>query len=56
MATIGVDYVTTTYKPLNQEDVPVKIWDTAGQERFKSITYSFYKKANGVILTFDVAN
>ncbi len=34
----------------------MKIWDTAGQERFKTITYSFYKQANGVIVTFDITN
>ena len=32
----------------------VKMWDTAGQERFRTITYSFYKNANGVILCFDL--
>jgi Ras-related protein Rab-1A len=56
MATIGLDYVSTTYKSPTQEDIPVKIWDTAGQERFKTITYSFYKQANGVIVAFDVTN
>jgi len=34
----------------------VKIWDTAGQERFKTITYSFYKRAQGVLIAFDVTN
>ena len=56
MATIGLDYVSTTYKSAHSEDIAVKIWDTAGQERFKTITYSFYKQANGVIITFDVTN
>ena len=56
MATIGLDYVSTTYKSPNSEDIAVKIWDTAGQERFKTITYSFYKQAHGVIVTFDVTN
>ena len=56
MATIGLDYVSTTYKSAQGEDIAVKIWDTAGQERFKTITYSFYKQANGVIVTFDVTN
>jgi small GTP-binding protein len=32
----------------------VKIWDTAGQERFKTITYQFYRQANGMIITFDI--
>jgi Ras-related protein Rab-1A len=56
MATIGLDYVSTTYKSPKGEDIAVKIWDTAGQERFKTITYSFYKQANGVIVAFDITN
>jgi small GTP-binding protein len=56
MATIGLDYVSTTFKSPNKEDIAVKIWDTAGQERFKTITYSFYKQANGVVITFDITN
>lgn len=34
----------------------MKIWDTAGQERFKTITYSFYRQAQGVLICFDVTN
>lgn len=56
MATIGLDYVSTSYKTKSEEEIPVKIWDTAGQERFKTITYSFYKQANGVIVAFDVTS
>jgi len=56
MATIGLDYVSTSYKSPKGEDIAVKIWDTAGQERFRTITYSFYKQANGVIVAFDVTN
>ena len=56
MATIGLDYVSTSYQSPNNETISVKIWDTAGQERFKTITYSFYKQAHGVIVTFDVTN
>ena len=56
MATIGLDYVSSTFHSPKGEDIAVKIWDTAGQERFRTITYSFYKQANGVIVTFDVTN
>jgi Ras-related protein Rab-1A len=56
MATIGLDYVSSTFKSPKGEDIAVKIWDTAGQERFRTITYSFYKQANGVIVAFDVTN
>ena len=34
----------------------VKIWDTAGQERFRTLTLSFYKQAQGVIICFDLTN
>ena len=30
MVTIGLDYVTTTYKGEKGEDYRVQIWDTAG--------------------------
>ena len=56
MATIGLDYVSASYKAPSGDDIAVKIWDTAGQERFRTITYSFYKQANGVIVTFDVTS
>ena len=36
--------------------ISAKIWDTAGQERFRTITKSFYKNANGVILVFDLSD
>jgi small GTP-binding protein len=56
MATIGLDYFNTTYKSPSGDNLPVKIWDTAGQDRFRTITYSFYRQANGVIVTFDLTN
>mmetsp|Transcript_45206 Transcript_45206/g.61314 ORF Transcript_45206/g.61314 Transcript_45206/m.61314 type:complete len:99 (+) Transcript_45206:124-420(+) len=57
MATLGLDYVPHKYKPEgSSKEIPVKIWDTAGQERFRTLTHSFYKNANGVILVYDVTN
>ena len=34
--------------------IEVKVWDTAGQDRFRNLTYSFYKKADGIIISYDV--
>ncbi|KAI9297676.1 ras-domain-containing protein [Neoconidiobolus thromboides FSU 785] len=52
-ATIGVDFKV---KDLNLDDKQYKltIWDTAGQERFRTLTSSYYRGAQGVILVYDV--
>ena len=55
--TIGVDFISTNYNPPNSDEkIAIKIWDTAGQERFRTITYSFYKQAEGVFIAFDITN
>lgn len=56
MATIGLDFVSTKFSSPTGDNFTVKIWDTAGQDRFKTITYSFYKQADGVLIAFDVTN
>ena len=56
LATLGLDFVSKTYTPPSGQEMQVKIWDTAGQERFRTLTLSFYKQAQGVVLCFDVTN
>ena len=56
ITTLGLDFVTRDFTPAQGSDVKVKIWDTAGQDRFKTLTYSFYKKADGIIIAFDVTD
>lgn len=53
--TIGVEFGA---KSLSVEGrvVKLQIWDTAGQESFRSITRSFYRKADGVLLMYDITN
>ena len=53
MNSIGVDF---KLKNINVENKNVKlqIWDTAGQERFRTITTSYYKGAQAIIIVFDV--
>lgn len=52
---IGIDF---KIKIINLEDklIKLQIWDTAGQERFRTITKTYYKGANGIILTYDVTD
>lgn len=33
--------------------VRLQVWDTAGQERFRTITQSYYKGIQGIILCYD---
>ncbi len=55
--TIGIDFVTKDVAIGDGKNkVSVKIWDTAGQDRFHTITHSFYKQCQGVLLVFDVGS
>ena len=31
-------------------------WDTAGQDRFKTITSSYYRGADGIIIAYDITD
>ncbi|KAJ3436888.1 ras and ef-hand domain-containing protein [Anaeramoeba flamelloides] len=52
-STIGIDYREKDLVVSNQE-VHLQIWDTAGQERFKTITRSYYRNCDGIIVVYDV--
>ncbi|XP_027854992.1 ras and EF-hand domain-containing protein homolog [Xiphophorus couchianus] len=52
-ATVGIDYSVKTITVDNSQ-VALQLWDTAGQERYRSITKQFFRKADGVIVMYDV--
>ncbi|MCJ8743095.1 hypothetical protein PDJAM_G00089760 [Pangasius djambal] len=52
-ATVGIDYSVRTLN-LGDSHVALQLWDTAGQERFRSITKQFFRKADGVVVTYDI--
>ncbi|NXE55885.1 RAB44 protein, partial [Casuarius casuarius] len=52
-ATVGVDYSVKTVTVDNSQ-VALQLWDTAGQERYRSITKQFFRKADGVIVMYDI--
>ena len=56
IATLGIDFKQKKLKLKNGQEVRLRIYDTAGQERFKSVAVSFIKKAEGVILIYDIGN
>ncbi|KAL3832010.1 hypothetical protein ACJMK2_023694 [Sinanodonta woodiana] len=54
-ATIGVDFKVKTLT-VDGNGAKLAIWDTAGQERFRTLTPSYYRGAQGVILVYDVTS
>jgi small GTP-binding protein len=53
--TIGVDFGTKIAR-VEDRDYKLYIWDTAGNEIYKTITQSYYRNANCVILVYDITN
>jgi Ras-related protein Rab-18 len=51
--TIGVDF-KIKHRTVNGKKLKLTIWDTAGQERFRTLTSSYYRNAQGIILVYDV--
>ncbi|XP_046543858.1 EF-hand calcium-binding domain-containing protein 4B-like isoform X2 [Haliotis rubra] len=54
-ATIGVDFQIKTMMSEGKL-IALQLWDTAGQERFRSITKQYFRKADGVIVMYDVTS
>lgn len=52
-STIGVDFTMKTLV-VDSKKVKLQVWDTAGQERFRTITQSYYRSANAVVITYDI--
>ncbi|GFN86773.1 ras and EF-hand domain-containing protein-like [Plakobranchus ocellatus] len=52
-ATIGVDFQVKTLD-MKEAVVTLQLWDTAGQERYRSMTKTYFRKADGVIVMYDV--
>lgn len=48
-ATIGIDYKLKSIV-VGGKRFKLSIWDTAGQERFRTLTSSYYRGAQGVIV------
>ncbi|XP_049954714.1 ras and EF-hand domain-containing protein-like [Schistocerca serialis cubense] len=54
-STLGVDFQVKTIK-IDNRNVALQLWDTAGQERFRAMTKAYFRRADGVLLLYDVTN
>uniref|UniRef100_A0A8C3X1Q3 Calcium release activated channel regulator 2A n=1 Tax=Catagonus wagneri TaxID=51154 RepID=A0A8C3X1Q3_9CETA len=52
-ATVGIDYRVKTVH-VDDSKVALQLWDTAGQERYRCITQQFFRKADGVVVMYDL--
>ena len=50
---IGIDFRTKVMS-VNGAEETIQIWDTAGAERFRSLTQSYFRRVDGVVLVYDI--
>ena len=55
LETIGIEFFNKEER-INDQIIQIKLWDTAGQEIFHSRTKNFYRKADGIIIVYDITN
>ena len=55
MNSIGVDFKLKNIE-VKGKKVKLQVWDTAGQERFRTITTSYYKGAQAIIVVYDITD
>lgn len=55
ITTIGIDFKIKNVD-VDGKRIKLQIWDTAGQERFRTITTSYFRGAQGIILVYDVTD
>mmetsp|Transcript_7027 Transcript_7027/g.10995 ORF Transcript_7027/g.10995 Transcript_7027/m.10995 type:complete len:207 (-) Transcript_7027:284-904(-) len=55
ITTIGIDFKIKNVE-VDGKRIKLQIWDTAGQERFRTITTSYFRGAQGILLVYDVTD
>ena len=55
-------YVPTVFEnyvsdiEVDNKCVELALWDTAGQERFETLTSQYYRRAQGILLVYDLTD
>ena len=55
LSTIAIDFKMKILQ-INKNKIKMQLWDTAGQERFNTLTSSFFRGSDGIILCFSVTS
>ena len=55
MSSIGVDFKSKQIE-IDERLIKMQIWDTAGHEKFRTITTSYYKSAQAIIILYDITD
>ncbi|XP_028395874.1 ras-related protein Rab-8A-like [Dendronephthya gigantea] len=53
LSTIGIDFKMRTFN-VEGSRIRIQMWDTAGQERYETITTQYYRRAQGIMLVYDI--
>lgn len=53
ISTIGIDFKMKCLS-VDGKQVKIQVWDTAGQERYETITTQYYRRAQGIVLAYDI--
>ena len=55
MNSIGVDFKLKNIE-IDNKRIKLQVWDTAGQERFRTITTSYYKGSQAIVVVYDITD
>ena len=56
LSTVGVDTLARIFELSDGTIVRFQIYDTCGQEKYNAINEHYYKKANAILLVYDITN
>ena len=57
ITTIGVDFKLKTIETDDDNKIiKLQIWHTAGGDRFRTVTTSYYRGANGIMVVYDITD
>ncbi|NXI38845.1 RAB44 protein, partial [Galbula dea] len=54
-ATVGLDYQVKNLM-VDNKHFALRLWDSAGQERYRSVTKQLFRKADAVVLMYDITS